>query len=404
MLNRVEKHIVKHWIDKPKQNGRGETTAILTDVPGFRRVLEHALIFHAIVHEFHELDASIQKDTSNLEEKIRDIMQVVLDGIYRGDNSVDTNTGKIHSHFHLARATREYGSPMGFDANLAERGLKSWAKNVSKTARKCGDATFVTQTAKRVVDVLLLAKVRRLYSTVEEDMQKKGSPLDLPGGITWKYTRASCHMTFDLGSQVSQSFFGRLVDNAEDHNRLLIKPIKRKLVECHGDFGTIMIWKEILMEPSEGARHYVRAFHHFDEYGPFFDWVQVRCFDDSNEYIIGKVLLLYKFESEDYALVWTALKPTHAERRAETNISARWRMGFADNSPKIICVNTAKLDRCCFVFEHRKHPDTRIPITEVDEADQRTYIVDEAYERYAWALNFLDESRWEEKCATFEGD
>lgn len=104
-LNRVEKHIVKHWIDKPKQNGRGETTAILTDVPGFRRVLEHALIFHAIVHEFHELDASIQKDTSNLEEKIRDIMQVVLDGIYRGDNLVDTNTGKIHLHFHLARAT-----------------------------------------------------------------------------------------------------------------------------------------------------------------------------------------------------------------------------------------------------------------------------------------------------------
>jgi hypothetical protein len=101
-------------------------------VAGYRRVLEHALIFHAIVHEFHELDASIQKDTGNLEEKIRDAMQVVLGGIYRGDNSVDTNTGKIHSHFHLARATREYGSPMGFDANLGERGLQSWTKNGGK--------------------------------------------------------------------------------------------------------------------------------------------------------------------------------------------------------------------------------------------------------------------------------
>jgi hypothetical protein len=392
-LTRIAKYIPKHWIDKPKQSGRGETSAILTDVHGYRSVLEHALIFHAIVHEFHELEAVIQKDTNHLEDRIRECMDVVLDGIYRGDNTVDINTGKIHSHFHLARATEEYGAPMGFDANLGERGLQSWAKHVSKTARKCGDATFVTQTAKRVADHLLLAKVKRFYQ-VDEDTVRK-SPLDLCPGETWKYTRRKCHMTFNLGSGESETLLPK--EFCEDENKKLLLPLVRsKLKECHGDNGVVRIWKEILLAPSPGARQYIRAFHFFDEYGPFFDWVQVKNTDNnSDQYIPGKVLLLYSVEGDNFAMVWMAKKATAAERMQETNISARWKMDFtADGTPAIVSVPTDSLSGCLFVFEHIKPRGAHIPLNPVVEEKRDSYIIDEAYERYSWALNFLDPSRW----------
>ena len=49
--------------------------------------------------------------------------------IYRGDNSVDCSTGKIHSHLHLASDIAEFGEPMNWEASKGERGLKVWAKH-----------------------------------------------------------------------------------------------------------------------------------------------------------------------------------------------------------------------------------------------------------------------------------
>jgi hypothetical protein len=134
-------------------------------------------LIQQLLQSEHDQISMIDLEDQDSEEEVEDI--------YRGDNSVNVHTGKIHSHFHLAKATQENGSPMGFDANLGERGLKSWAKAVSKTARKCGDATFVTQTAKRTGDHLLLAKARRIY---EQDdgcpvqPARRNSPLDMSPG------------------------------------------------------------------------------------------------------------------------------------------------------------------------------------------------------------------------------
>jgi hypothetical protein len=43
---------------------------------------------------------------------------------------------------------------MGYDAGTGERNLKRWDKGVSKTARKCGQAMFMEQTASRVTIIL----------------------------------------------------------------------------------------------------------------------------------------------------------------------------------------------------------------------------------------------------------
>ena len=140
----------------------GETSAILTDVSSLQLVLAKVLAFYGIVHEHHNLEERLQKDLDTLFSCITKIMADICCSLYCGDQSANFKTCKVHAHSHLARDIREYGSSMNYDASKGERGLKKWAKGVSKKARKCGKLTFLQQTAERVCDILLLDKVKGL--------------------------------------------------------------------------------------------------------------------------------------------------------------------------------------------------------------------------------------------------
>ena len=133
----VQRNISKHSLNKPTTNGNGDTSAILTDIKGFREVLELSLIFHALVHEYHQLPAVWQNDLENLKEKMDTLMTSILTKIYRGDDGIDAATCKCHSHYHIIDDIRYFGDPMGYNASTGERNIKWWAKRISKTARKC---------------------------------------------------------------------------------------------------------------------------------------------------------------------------------------------------------------------------------------------------------------------------
>ena len=60
---------------------------------------------------------------------------------------------------------------MGYDAAKGERNLKFWAKEMSKTARKCGQAIFMEQTFKRVTDHLVLQQANNII--LADTMMKK---------------------------------------------------------------------------------------------------------------------------------------------------------------------------------------------------------------------------------------
>ena len=197
----VHKQLKKHFIDKPKVNGRGETSAILTDVNGWRKVLEQALVFHAIIHEHHNLEPSIQTDRARFSSKITEAMSGMINGFYRGDNSVDTGTCKVHSHMHLPKDCFEYGSPMNYDAALGERGLKFWAKAPSRTAMKCGETTFITQTSSRVSDHQLLSKAYRKMSDTASFHETSNAAIH-PTHKRWSFTRKNCHMQYDLSAEL----------------------------------------------------------------------------------------------------------------------------------------------------------------------------------------------------------
>jgi hypothetical protein len=165
----VQRNISKHSLNKPTTNGNGDTSAILTDIKGFREVLDLSLIFHALVHEYHQLPAVWQNDLDNLKEKMDTLMTSILTKIYRGDDGIDAATCKCHSHYHIIDDIRYFGDPMGYNASTGECNLKWWAKRISKAARKCGQTIFLEQTSKRVLDQLVL---QRAYAAMMIDENK----------------------------------------------------------------------------------------------------------------------------------------------------------------------------------------------------------------------------------------
>jgi hypothetical protein len=393
--NTIQKSIKKHWVDKPKVNGSGDTSAILTDVAGFRQILEHALLFHAAIHEFHELDPILQCNYKLLKEKLNFLHNSILAGIYRGDNGIDVRTCKCHAHFHLTEDIKRYGAPMGFDASKGERNLKSWAKRVSKTARKCGQSIFIHQTAKRVSDHLVLQRASQILGEENPKQRRVEAPVE----TRWRYTRKLHHMLYKIETEEATLVGGNVSKGVETFQELLTKEIRQFLTGRHGPEGDIRIWKEIKIDLGHGnGYHRVRAYHDFDAHGKFYDWVQVKEEGDESFYRPSKVLLLYQTDAEENrALIWRAMQPTEAERRLETNLSARWKMELHRSGlPVIESIPLESIERCILVHEHWKcknnhHlPETILP----PGVDTSIFSIEESYDRYSWLLNFLDEIRW----------
>ena len=166
-------------------------------------------------------------------------MSALVNGFYRGDNTVDTGTCKVHSHLHLPQDCFEYGSPMNYDAALGERGLKFWAKGPSRTARKCGETTFITQTSSRISDHQLLSKAFSL-------LQKKQHPSPiLPSasasivpGKRWHFTRKVSHMVYELSTKLVGTVLPEHnipVYEGPHCRDLLLDPIVQQLHSSHGN-------------------------------------------------------------------------------------------------------------------------------------------------------------------------
>jgi hypothetical protein len=396
----IQSKMEKHGYKKPKVIGNGDTTCILTDVKGFRDVLHSVLSFYGLVHEFHELDPQFHEDLPNLKVSLDNLLSGIFSRIYRGDNSVDVQTCKCHAHFHLTWTIEYFGAPMGFDAAKGERNLKFWAKEISQTARKCGQAIFIAQTSQRVADHLVL---QRMNSVMLAHVKLKTACSPVQGGgedlPTWGYTRKKHHMLYNMGDNDAEMVEYNKT-KAVDPFVHLTQSICTVLKDTHGPTGNVRIWKEIKLDFGKDQGHnFVRAFFHFDSYGKFFDWVQVKLELGEDGYTPAKVLLLYRTEGdEDRALVWMALQATATELRQETNISARWKMDLiaATGLPNIVSISTDDITRSILVHEHWKCINqNHLPITELQPwSNTSMFVIDESYDRYSWCLNFVDKDRW----------
>ena len=91
---------------------------------------------------------------------------------------------------------------------------------------------------------------------------------------------------------------------------------------------------------------------------------------------------------------------TQSEQELETNVSARWKMQrqVTNCLPVLASVTMDDVERCIYVYEHwqciggNHPPSPALP----PSFDTSMFVIDEVYEQYSWALNFLDPDRWEE--------
>jgi hypothetical protein len=66
--------------------------------------------------------------------------------IYHGDDSVDTDSCKIHSQLHHSYTIARFGDPMQYNMEVGERGLWEWAKRLVRTVLKHGRDKFTKST------------------------------------------------------------------------------------------------------------------------------------------------------------------------------------------------------------------------------------------------------------------
>ena len=163
--------VPKHRRKKPKLKGVGYTGCVLSDMPTFVAFVELMLAYHAWCHYSGSLSREYQEDDDLVNLGKRMLVQYFGAVLYRGDDTVDSATCKLHSQLH--NQTNQIGDQMGHNSATGERGLKVWAKFVSKTALKHGRDKFTQSTSNsRVSKSLLLncaldqASRNRVQSTI----------------------------------------------------------------------------------------------------------------------------------------------------------------------------------------------------------------------------------------------
>ena len=163
--------VTKHRRHKPKIKGSGCTGAVLSDMDTFVAYLEYLLVCHAWCHYGYKLSLEDQLDEVAIDFGSRMVVAYFDTIFYRGDGSADADTCKNHSQLHNLRQCKCWGDMMQCNAEIGERGLKTWAKFVSRTAKKHGIDDFTHQTSERVGENLLLSKVMD-FIMADEDRRK----------------------------------------------------------------------------------------------------------------------------------------------------------------------------------------------------------------------------------------
>ena len=116
-------------------SGTGSTSAALCDVKPYITFVELAFCLHADLHYSKDLPLETRCRPKVFDRGIRKFLGLFNANVYRGDDSVDTDSCKIHCHFHILQNILMYGDPMQYDAAKGERGLKEWTKLISQTAQ-----------------------------------------------------------------------------------------------------------------------------------------------------------------------------------------------------------------------------------------------------------------------------
>lgn len=395
----VKEFLPKHNIEKRTIPGSGPTSAILSNVDRFRGLLEKLLEFHSFIHYFENVPIADRSNHKKIRQGVSNMVQLYTSIIYRGDSTIDCNTGKIHSHLHLADDIRLYGHPMNWECSKGERGLKTWAKTVSKTAQKQNLGTFMQQTAIRVWESLLLRNTLQTISKQTDQLHEfSDEKVDKPG--VRKHPHYQLRFIMGGGIEliaISQKGSKSLpVTHAEEFiHPLMIKSLKN-LFGSEVPSNGIKIYKDAKISLN-GSIQPIRAFPNYDKDGSFFDWVMVtwKLGRNNSAQAPAKVLLIFEDKEEEISvLVQSCFWQSREDVAASTDIVARWRLEFNNETVRservIRIVKLKDIKGINYVLQHFGKQDATFGIDEKDDDLIENSFVDVMEPRYAWAHLFLN--------------
>jgi len=402
----VKNFLPKHNIQKPPIPGSGPTSAILSNVARFRCLLEKLLEFHSFIHYFENVPVADRSNHKKIRQGVMNMVELFTSIIYRGDSTIDCNTGKIHSHLHLADDIRLYGHPMNWECSKGERGLKTWAKTASKTAQKQNLGTFMQQTATRVWESLLLRNALKsdpltpLHDVHEVHGSEEGSVVK-PGvrkhpHYQMRIITSGAIELIAISQKGSRSL--PLTNVEEFIHPLMIKSLQN-LFGSEVPADGIKIYKDAKISLN-GSIQPIRAFSNYDKDGSFFDWVMITWKLGRNNFAQApaKVLLIFEDkEGEISVLVQSCFWQSREDVDASTEILARWRLEFNNETVRservIRTVKLKEISGLIYVLQHFGKQDATFGIDEKDDDLIENSFVDVMEPRYAWAHLFLNKIR-----------
>ena len=390
--SRTIRHIEKHHLVRKREPGLGVTAAILKTLPEFRKMLVKMLSFHSFIHYFEEVTPSDRTDIKKIQHSLEDLIGDYASCIYRGDDTVDCDTCKLHSHLHLAYDIQSYGHPMNWEAGKGERGLKTWAKMPANTAQKINITTFTHQTAMRTADVSLLRKAI-------SDSANEPTPRVVME--TNAKLRKFPHFWLDIQRKITTYRVSKKGKKEDIKNQVHHKQTIKYLAQMEQgiDLGTVMIWKEAVLN-IDGVQKRVRACSEFDRFGEFYDWVMVEWSPDNSLYP-ARMQVIYKDRDGEYcAIIHGSEWANHAERKKNTKISERRTLECNKGLAVLRKIRLADIKDVIYVVEHCVRCPKSLGLDGVSQnRNARKHPFDVVTPRYEWAREFLIDSYVEPACS-----
>ena len=385
--------IRKHRRKKPKVKGVGYTGAILSDMSTFLSFVELMLAYHAWCHYSGTLPREYQEDHDLVGFGKRTLVQYQDAIIYRGDDTVDSATCKLHSQLH--DQTNQFGDQMGHNSATGERGLKDWAKFRSKMALKHGRDKFTQSTSSRVSESLL---VRRALNQASRT-QVFSSVSTIPPPTR----RKTAHFRFERDSPQSSATWLLSLDrhgkaNKPNQRTGCIQPrVLKAIDQLERDQGNQQEFFEIWCEARLASGQFVRCWPQYRSgEGSRYDWVMV-AFDTSEgqTQYPAKVIALYEdstdgtFKALIHSVDWK-LNTNPEGPYGDSRLVTHYRLQFDNRGdPNLMSVPFHSIVRCVVGYEAIVHREPLIPRVHGGPMQKR-YTVMIIRPRREWAKLYLD--------------
>ena len=342
---------VKHLKLKPKTSEKiGSTAAILAeDMNAVAMFFEYILCFHSFCKYSATLPPSLRDNFDRVEAGGRLLVRYFERMFYRGDNSIDSRTTKVHAHLRVGMNYRNQRNLMHSSCEVGERLLKTEAKGISKTAQQRGEETFEKQTCQRIQDRLVMD----LFSIdAEKQYPRMDERPDMMGRD--RFSRREPHFILHRDGETCYPLDakGKRQANIEGFGEVS-DVIKRALLNTEPDMDHFQIYLEAILRDNS----VIRAFPVFRKEQQWYDFVNI-IWEGGNKYPARCMCFYNKFDENGIrslrALVHVTDETTFGRVQGFTNslLTTHYKMKYLRNMPVFYSVMLEAIDSAVLCFQH----------------------------------------------------